>query len=61
MLRDERSRQVRTDPRFADFLRLIDATPALREFARRMWLRHENTLAAAIAPPTPDYPPISQP
>jgi len=49
LLRDERSRQVRTDPRFAAFLRLIDTTPALREHARRMWLRHENALAAAIA------------
>jgi AcrR family transcriptional regulator len=49
LLRDERSRQVRTDPRLADFLRLIDTTPALREHARRMWLRHENALAAVIA------------
>ncbi|MEW9528225.1 TetR/AcrR family transcriptional regulator [Microbispora sp. NPDC049125] len=49
LLRDERSRQVRGDPRFADFLRLIDTTPALREYARRMWLSHQDTLAAAIA------------
>lgn len=49
LLRDERSRQVRADPGFADFLRLIDTTQALREHARRMWLRHENDLAAAIA------------
>lgn len=49
LLRDERSRQVRDDPRFADFLRLIDANAALREHFRRMWLRHENALAAAIA------------
>lgn len=49
LLRDERSRQVRTDPRFADFRRLIDTTPALREHFRRMWLRHENALATAIA------------
>lgn len=49
LLRHESSRQVRTDPRFADFLRLIDTTPALREYFRRMWLRHENALAAAIA------------
>jgi AcrR family transcriptional regulator len=52
LLRDERSRQVRTDPRFAAFLRLIDTTPALREHARRMWLRHENALAAVIAADT---------
>ncbi|MFJ9605938.1 TetR/AcrR family transcriptional regulator [Kitasatospora sp. NPDC101176] len=43
------SRRVHTDPRFDDFLRLIDTTPALREYARRMWLRHEQALAAAIA------------
>jgi AcrR family transcriptional regulator len=49
LLRHERSRQVRTDPRFADFQRLIDSTPALREHFRRMWLRHENALAVAIA------------
>ncbi|MFD6162310.1 TetR/AcrR family transcriptional regulator [Nocardia sp. NPDC060256] len=48
LLHDERSRQVRTDPRFADFLHLIDSTPALREHARRIWLRHENAVAAAI-------------
>ncbi|AEW98500.1 TetR/AcrR family transcriptional regulator [Streptantibioticus cattleyicolor] len=49
MLRGERARQVRDDPRFPDFLRLIETTPALREYARRMWLRHENALASAIA------------
>ncbi|MFE0459186.1 TetR/AcrR family transcriptional regulator [Kitasatospora sp. NPDC058965] len=49
LLQDERSRRIRTDPRFPDFLHLIDATPALREYARRMWLRHEGALAAAIA------------
>jgi len=49
LLRDERSRQVRTDPRLADFLRLIDTTPTLREYFRRMWLRHENALATVIA------------
>ncbi|SDX94749.1 DNA-binding transcriptional regulator, AcrR family [Amycolatopsis xylanica] len=52
LLRDERSRQVGTDPRLADFLRLIDTTPALREYFRRMWLRHENALSAAIAADT---------
>lgn len=49
LLRDDRSRQVREHPRFDDFRRLIDTTPALREYARRMWLRHENALATAIA------------
>ncbi|MEU8925312.1 helix-turn-helix domain-containing protein [Kitasatospora sp. NPDC048545] len=49
MLLGTHSRQVHADPRFDDFLRLIDTTPALREYARRMWLRHEHALAAAIA------------
>ncbi|AKA01456.1 MULTISPECIES: TetR/AcrR family transcriptional regulator [Streptomyces] len=37
------------DPQFARFLELIDDTPALRDYARRMWLQHEVDLAAAIA------------
>ncbi|WP_051838920.1 TetR/AcrR family transcriptional regulator [Streptomyces sp. NRRL F-5126] len=36
-------------PEFARFLALVDATPALREQARRMWIRHEAALARAIA------------
>jgi AcrR family transcriptional regulator len=28
---------------------LMEATPALQEYASRMWLRHEHALAAAIA------------
>ncbi|RJO73368.1 TetR/AcrR family transcriptional regulator [Nocardia panacis] len=49
LLREEPSRQAREHPRFPDFRRLIDTTPPLREYARRMWLRHENTLATTIA------------
>ncbi|WDO11177.1 TetR/AcrR family transcriptional regulator [Streptomyces murinus] len=49
LLLGEHSRRVHDDPRFDDFLRLVDTTPALREYARRMWLRHEHALAAAIA------------
>ncbi|MFF4537280.1 TetR/AcrR family transcriptional regulator [Streptomyces aureus] len=49
MFQGEHSRRVHADPRFDDFLRLIDTTPALRDYARRMWLRHEHALAAAIA------------
>ncbi|MFD8754396.1 TetR/AcrR family transcriptional regulator [Kitasatospora sp. NPDC059577] len=49
MLLGAHSRTVHADPGFDDFLRLIDTTPALREYARRMWLRHEHALAAAIA------------
>jgi AcrR family transcriptional regulator len=38
-----------TDPRFADFTRLVEETPALREYAQRMWTRHEAALTRAIA------------
>jgi AcrR family transcriptional regulator len=31
------------------FLAFIDATPALKEYGDRMWLRHGDALAAAIA------------
>lgn len=31
------------------FLRFLNETPALREYAARMWLRHEVALAEAIA------------
>lgn len=34
------------------FLSLIDSTPSLREYASRMWLRHEDSLAAVIAETT---------
>jgi AcrR family transcriptional regulator len=37
------------DPRFGDFLDLIQRTPALLEYSQRMWLRHETALAQAIA------------
>jgi len=33
----------------ASFLRMLAETPALRDYAARMWLRHEEALAAAIA------------
>jgi AcrR family transcriptional regulator len=32
-----------------DFLRLIEETPALRDYGHRMWMRHETALARAIA------------
>ncbi|MFF4382553.1 TetR/AcrR family transcriptional regulator [Kitasatospora sp. NPDC001547] len=51
--------RVRTDdPTFV----LIESTPALRDYARRMWSRHERTLAAALAEATglaPDAPAIT--
>ncbi|MBO9625330.1 MAG: TetR family transcriptional regulator [Microbacterium sp.] len=31
------------------FMRFLNATPALRDYAAKMWLRHEDALAAAIA------------
>ncbi|MFI2073715.1 TetR/AcrR family transcriptional regulator [Streptomyces triculaminicus] len=40
---------VRTDdPTFV----LVESTPALRDYARRIWSRHEKTLAAALAEAT---------
>ncbi|UKY54233.1 TetR/AcrR family transcriptional regulator [Streptomyces inhibens] len=40
---------VRTDdPTFV----LVESTPALRDYARRMWSRHEKALAAALADAT---------
>ena len=40
------------DPRFADFQRLVQETPALREYSHTMWLRHEHALADALADQT---------
>ncbi|MEV8322075.1 helix-turn-helix domain-containing protein [Kitasatospora sp. NPDC056731] len=37
------------DPRFADFTRMVQETPALRDYTHRMWTRHETALARAIA------------
>ncbi|MEV0848900.1 TetR family transcriptional regulator [Streptomyces sp. NPDC049954] len=31
------------------FLELVENTPALREYGRRMWMRHETALAGAVA------------
>lgn len=36
-------------PLFTDFQRLVQSTPALREYERRMWMRHQEGLARAIA------------
>ncbi|MFK4105758.1 TetR/AcrR family transcriptional regulator [Streptomyces sp. NPDC019531] len=36
-------------PGLARFLTLVDSTPALREYARRMWLGQEEVLSAVIA------------
>src|SRR5437868_2980988 len=39
-------------PHLADFKQLVQETPALREYARTMWLRHEQALARALADQT---------
>ena len=40
------------DPRFAELQRLVQQTPALREYSRAMTLRHESALAHALAEQT---------
>ncbi|MER6945356.1 helix-turn-helix domain-containing protein [Nonomuraea sp. NPDC000554] len=37
------------DERAAAMRRMVEKTPALSEYARRMWVRHETALAHAIA------------
>lgn len=48
----EGSRALTLDPALREFLQLIRITPPLREYARRMWTRHETSLARAIATST---------
>ncbi|MCM3922530.1 TetR/AcrR family transcriptional regulator [Frankia sp. AiPs1] len=48
-LTSARSAERRADPRLRGFQSLVDGTPELREHSRRMWLRHETALSAAIA------------
>ncbi|WP_432097001.1 TetR/AcrR family transcriptional regulator [Streptomyces sp. bgisy100] len=40
---------IASDPRLRRFAALVDRTPALREYAERMWMRHAGALGAAIA------------
>ncbi len=40
---------VGSDDSFTVFVELVDNTPALRDYAQRMWLRHEAALARVIA------------
>lgn len=40
---------IASDPRLARLTALVDQTPALREYAERMWMRHAGTLSAAVA------------
>lgn len=37
------------DDRVRQFWELVNATPSLQEYGQRMWLRHEDAIAAAIA------------
>jgi len=40
------------DPQLERFVRLTESTPALREYGKRMWMRHETAVARAIAEET---------
>lgn len=44
-----RAQAPTADPRFGEFRRMVEDTPALREHAHRMWMRHEAAVARAIA------------
>ncbi|MEV0574497.1 TetR/AcrR family transcriptional regulator [Streptomyces sp. NBC_01463] len=44
-----RLRPADSDPRYADFFDLVANTPALGDYAHRMWMRHQGALARAIA------------
>ncbi|WP_215542928.1 TetR/AcrR family transcriptional regulator [Amycolatopsis sp. CA-230715] len=44
-----RTSAVARFPHTSAFGRMIEETPALRHYARRMWLRHETALAKVIA------------
>src|SRR3569833_331775 len=50
------ARQEAADPAAAAFLDLIAETPALSDYARRMWLGYEEELAEAIREAGPDAP-----
>ncbi|MEU8173236.1 helix-turn-helix domain-containing protein [Microbispora hainanensis] len=41
--------RVVSDPRLRELHALVDRTPALREYAERMWLRHAAALGTVIA------------
>jgi AcrR family transcriptional regulator len=45
----ERLKFPTEDEAFAAYTRLVEDTPALREYWHRMWMRHEGALATAIA------------
>lgn len=41
--------EVAAHPQATEFAALIESTPALREYSERIWTRHADSLAAAIA------------
>ena len=45
----QRATSVAAYPHTAAFTRMVEDTPVLRDYARRMWLRHETALTKAIA------------
>jgi AcrR family transcriptional regulator len=45
----QRATSVAAYPHTAAFTRMVEDTPVLRDYARRMWLRHETALTRAIA------------
>ncbi|MFE3881754.1 TetR/AcrR family transcriptional regulator [Streptomyces lydicus] len=47
-----RTQDLAKDPRCAPFLRMVEATPTLRDYSHRMWMRHETAVARAIAEET---------
>ncbi|MEU7831493.1 MULTISPECIES: helix-turn-helix domain-containing protein [unclassified Nonomuraea] len=47
-----RAIEVAAFPHTAALTRMVESTPALRDYARHMWLRHEAALARALADET---------
>ncbi|WP_219518497.1 TetR/AcrR family transcriptional regulator [Nonomuraea ceibae] len=41
--------RIETHPQRAEFAHLVESTPELRAYAERMWTRHTEALAAAVA------------
>lgn len=48
----DRAGRVAGNERLAEFMDLVQSSPALQEYWQRMWMRHEDALARAIAADT---------
>ena len=48
-VKNVRIRAAHSDARSTQFLNLVRNTPALSDYAHRMWMRHQDALARAIA------------